>query len=80
MVKLVYCFRRAPHLTDAEFSEYWEKVHGPIGAKIPGLRKLVQSVAIRRDGDTRPPDFDGMAELWFDNMDAYFVAAERSIK
>ena len=43
MVKLVYCIRRKRGLTREEFSRYWAEVHGPIGARIPGLRKLVQS-------------------------------------
>ena len=30
-------------LTDKEFFHYWEKVHGPIGVRIPHLRRLVQS-------------------------------------
>lgn len=69
MIKLVYCITKLPTLGHSEFSEYWRDVHGPIGMKIPGLRKLVQSVAVRRDGDP-DPDFDGMAELWFDDWEA----------
>lgn len=74
MVKLVYCFARAPHLTVEQFSEYWEKVHGPIGARIPGLRRLVQSVAVPCGPNARAADFDGMAELWFDDLDALAAA------
>lgn len=76
MVKVVYCFRKAPHLSMDEFSEYWEKVHGPIGARIPGLRRLVQSVAVRDRTQSARSDFDGMAELWFDDLNA--LAAARS--
>ena len=43
MVKLVYCITKKVGLTDEEFFHYWQKVHGPIGARIPQLRKLVQS-------------------------------------
>jgi uncharacterized protein (TIGR02118 family) len=49
-------------------------VHGPIGARIPGLRRLVQSRRVAVPGDTRPPDYDGMAELWFDDMAALLAA------
>ena len=70
MVKLVYCIRRKQGLSRDEFCRYWAEVHGPIGARIPGLRRLVQSYAIPMSGDGRPGDFDGMAELWFDDVSA----------
>ena len=43
MIKLVYCISKKASLTDEEFFRYWRNVHGPIGARIPRLRKLVQS-------------------------------------
>jgi len=69
MIKLVYCITRRPGMSQADFSEYFEKVHGPIGRRIPGLRRLVQNFSLPPDDDTRP-GFDGMAELWFDDMKA----------
>ncbi len=77
MIKVIYCFRKAPHLTRDEFSEYWERVHGPIGARIPGLRRLVQSLAVRHGDGSPPSDFDGVAELWFDDLTA-LAQARRS--
>ncbi len=61
-------------MSDAAFFDYWETIHGPIGARIPGLRKLVQSHRVAVPGDARSPDYDGMAELWFDNMEALLAA------
>ncbi len=60
-----------------EFSRYWAEVHGPIGRRIPGLRRLVQSHPVPHPTDMAPPDFDGMAELWFDDL-AALQAARRS--
>ncbi len=60
-----------------EFSRYWRDVHGPIGRRIPGLRRLVQSHAVPHPPGMSPPSFDGMAELWFDDM-AALKAATRS--
>jgi uncharacterized protein (TIGR02118 family) len=77
VVKLTYCICRKPGLSREEFSRYWAEVHGPIGARIPGLRRLVQSQALEVQGDTRSPDFDGMAELWFDDLEA-ILRARRS--
>jgi len=74
MIKVVYCITKKPGLTDEEFFRYWEGVHGPIGARIPGLRKLVQSRRLPVPGDQRNCDYDGVAELWFDNVEALLTA------
>jgi len=76
MVKLVYCITKKAGLTDKEFFGYWENVHGPIGARIPGLRKLVQSHRLIVPGDGHLPDYDGMAELWFDDFAALLAARQ----
>ena len=60
-----------------EFSRYWREVHGPIGRRIPGLRRLVQSHPVPRPPEMAAPNFDGIAELWFDDMTA-LEAARRS--
>ncbi len=76
MIKLVYCFRKKPGLSDEEFFRYWREVHGPIGARIPGVRRLVQSHRIKIPGDARAGDFDGMAELWFDDAASLLAARQ----
>ena len=75
MIKLVYCIRKRTDLDDAEFLRYWRDVHGPLGARIPGLRRLVQSHALTIPGDRRP-DFDGVAELWLDDIESLLAARE----
>jgi uncharacterized protein (TIGR02118 family) len=77
MLKLVYCISRRPDLSREEFRRYWRDVHGGIGARIPGLRRLVHSYAVHVPGDAHQPDFDGMAELWFDDA-ASLLAARQS--
>jgi uncharacterized protein (TIGR02118 family) len=74
VIELIYCFRRRPDLSAEELDAHWSRVHGAIGARIPGLRRLVQSRAVPVPGDVRPPDFDGVAELWFDDVDAFLRA------
>jgi uncharacterized protein (TIGR02118 family) len=76
MIKVVYCISKKAGLTDEEFFSYWENVHGPIGARIPHLRKLVQSHRLTVPGDGRQPDYDGTAELWFDDMQALLAARD----
>lgn len=74
-MKLVYCVCRKSGMSREDFVRYWAEVHGPIGGRIPGLRKLVHSYAVAVPGDRRP-DFDGMAELWFDNLTAILEARQ----
>jgi uncharacterized protein (TIGR02118 family) len=76
MIKLVYCITKKPGMSDEEFFRYWKEVHGPLGARIPGLRKLVQSHRLTVPGDKNRPDYDGMAELWFDNVEALIAARQ----
>ena len=75
MIKLVYLVARRPGLAEADFVRYWRDVHAPLGARIPGVRRLVQSHALP-GANPRPVDFDGMAELWFDDLDALLRARD----
>lgn len=75
MVKIVYCITKKPGLSDAEFHRYWKEVHGPIAARIPSVRRYIQSHALARGAEIRPTDYDGVAELWFDDMDSLLAAA-----
>ena len=70
MIKLVYCITKKPGLTDEDFFRYW------IGARIPYLRRLVQSHRRMVAGDKYQHDFDGMAELWFEDEEALLAARE----
>jgi uncharacterized protein (TIGR02118 family) len=76
MIKLVYCITKKPGLTDKQFFDYWKNVHGPIGARIPGLRKLVQSHRVLIPEDKHRPTYAGMAELWFDDVEQLLAARE----
>jgi uncharacterized protein (TIGR02118 family) len=59
-----------------EFSRYWREVHGPLGRRIPGLRRLVQSHPVHDPEQGQAPSFDGMAELWFDDLPALRAARQ----
>ena len=76
MIKLVYCITKKPDLSDEEFFRYWKDVHGPIGTRIPRLRKLVQSHRINIPGDKQPPAYHGVAELWFDTAEDLLAARQ----
>ena len=70
MVKIVILVHRRHEMDASEFSRYWRETHSPIGAGLPGLRKYVQNHAIRAPDGTAPA-YDGYAELWFDNIEAF---------
>jgi uncharacterized protein (TIGR02118 family) len=76
MIKLIYCITKKAGMRDEEFFRYWRNVHGPIGTRIPGLRKFVQSHRQTIPGDNHKPDYDGMVELWFDDADALLRARQ----
>ena len=76
MIKLVYCITRKAGMSDEDFFRYWHDVHGPIGARIPRLRRLVQSRSLTVAGDQDRPCYDGMAELWFDDVEDLLAARQ----
>lgn len=67
MVKRFVILRKRPGISTAEFHRYWEEVHGPLIACIPGLRKYTQ-YHVRSEANSAEDDpIDGIAELWFDD-------------
>ena len=82
MIKLTYCLRRKPTMSLAEFHQYWREVHAPLVAQRAatlGIRRYVQvhtsdlpevhALLQGRNGGS-PEPYDGVAELWFDSLDA----------
>ena len=79
MIKLIYCLRRRPELSQEEFQRYWRENHAPLvkkHAETLRVRRYVQlhtrdhpageALRARRPG---PEPYDGVAELWFDSAD-----------
>ncbi len=86
MIKLVFCLRRLPHLSLAEFQEYWLQKHGPLvrsHAEILRIRRYVQTHTLDNEGLQRgiasyrgaPETYDGVAELWWDSLDDLLQAS-----
>ena len=83
MIKLTYCLRRRPDLSWDEFSRYWREVHAPLvrdRAEQLGIRRYVQVRTLderavhdsfRQRNDGGPEPFDGIAELWFDDLASF---------
>ncbi len=79
MIKITFCLRRRPELTRADFQDYWLNSHAPLVASLKGavrMRRYVQTHAITTSFDEpirlsrgAPDSFDGIAELWWDNLE-----------
>ena len=82
MIKLTYCLRRKPGMSLEEFQRYWRDTHAPLvaeRAEALGIRRYVQvhtsdlpdvhAMLQGRNGGS-PEPFDGVAELWFDSLEA----------
>ena len=88
MIKLTFCLRRLPSLTLEEFQDYWLNTHAPLVAERAGVLNIVryQQVhtadmatlhdALRARNGGAPAPFDGVAELWWDSLDAMRVEGE----
>jgi uncharacterized protein (TIGR02118 family) len=79
MVKLVFCCRRLPGLSRAEFQRHWRDTHGPLvrrHAAVLRIRRYLQShtldsplnaaLAANRGA---PEEYDGVAELWWSSLE-----------
>ena len=66
MTKVIFVVHKRPDMDRDEFRRYWRDVHGPLAAKIPGLRKYVQNHSLPDSASGALP-CDGIAELWFDS-------------
>lgn len=73
-VKFVILMKRRPGMTRAEFIDYHRTSHAKTFMADPTIRRLcrgyVVSHPVRSDADGLPESpFDGMAEVWFDNVE-----------
>lgn len=68
MIKLTYIATRAAQLDVATFQAYWLEQHAPLVAALPGLRRYVQSHTLPGGYRKGEPVADGIAELWFEDV------------
>jgi uncharacterized protein (TIGR02118 family) len=80
MIKLSFCLVRLPHLTREAFQAYWLRTHAPLVASVAAelqIRRYVQTHSLPAEAQRglrasrdAPQEFDGVAELWFDSLEA----------
>ena len=88
MIKLTFAVRRRTDIDPAEFHRYWRDQHGPLVRSLQqvlGIRRYVQTHRMEtplndvlRAGRGALEPFDGVAELWWDDLDALVAAASSS--
>src|SRR5882757_9541170 len=79
MIKLAYCLRRLPHLSREEFQKYWFETHAPLVRKYQDalrIQRYVQTHTVLGDGADAlragrgsPPEYDGVAEIWWQSLE-----------
>ena len=74
MVKFVSILKRSPDMTVEEFHNWWLGSHAAKGRKIPYMKKYIISLAadVPKDlwqADEGGLDYDGICEIWFDNVE-----------
>ena len=78
-IKVIAMLARKPGLSETDFVDYYENRHAPLILSIaPQIRDYRRNY-LRREGailatGARPPDFDVVTELWFDDQEAFDAA------
>lgn len=75
MLKMVNCLVRRDDLTHEAFVERWTGPHAELAKQLPGLRKYATSVPT----DPERSAYDGVVELYFDDMAALKAAFDGEI-
>ncbi len=90
MIKLTFCLHRLPHLSRAEFQDYWFNTHAPLVASVREalkIRRYVQLHAFPGGEDApfavargAPEPFDGVAQLWWDSLEDLASSTPEAIR
>ncbi|MDR3530602.1 MAG: EthD family reductase [Rhodopila sp.] len=79
MIKVLALLTRKEGITHEEFVRHWFDIHGPLAHAVPGIRRYVQShitgTRTRPDIPETDVEADGIAELWYDNLESFQRAA-----
>ena len=79
MIKSISFLARKPGLSREDFVRHWLDVHVPMCHAVPGLRGYAVSTIVeqqsRPDVSVLPMgEFDGVAQVWFDSLEARAAA------
>jgi uncharacterized protein (TIGR02118 family) len=76
MVKLISFNKRKPGISRDEFNRRWTHEHAALASRLSGLKGYRLNVTSRPTsaGDPSEPLYDGVAELWWDRVEAMEAA------
>jgi uncharacterized protein (TIGR02118 family) len=66
MIKVLFCLNRKEGMTHREFGEYWYHEHADLVTEMPNLQRY--NLGFPDNPEAFP--YDGMAELYFEDVDA----------
>ncbi|MFV0490185.1 MAG: EthD family reductase, partial [Pseudorhodobacter sp.] len=64
--------KRNPHMSKEQFDTYWRDTHGPLAARLPGLRAYFHHTILEKGEHAIAGnwDLDGFSELHFDDAES----------
>lgn len=74
MIKSLSLLVRKDGISHAQFVDHWVNIHAPLARSVPGLRRYVLTHVLAER--TRPDipavegEIDGIAELWYDDLES----------
>jgi uncharacterized protein (TIGR02118 family) len=84
MIKFVFCAKRRPHMSRAEFQEYWLHHHGPLFKKFADTYRAVRYVQSHtidsslneniRQSRGMSQEYDGVGEIWWQSEEDFLAA------
>ena len=69
MIKRVTVVHARSDTNRAEVLRYWKDVHGPLIAKVSGVKRYVQNHCIQSAHGQAEPPFLGVGEVWFESRE-----------
>lgn len=80
MIKSISFLARKPGLSAEAFQHHWQEVHAPMWRDVPGVRGYILNVPVESHARSDVAAlamgaFDGIAQVWFDDLAARAAAA-----
>jgi len=81
LLKVDILVRRNPDMTHEQFVAYWRDSHAKLFSSQPIVKRTVRRYVQSRTVADYPkgvnvPDYDGIAQLWFDDMKGFLDYAQ----
>jgi uncharacterized protein (TIGR02118 family) len=73
MLKFIIVVYKRPDISREQFLIYFRDVHGPLAAKLPGLKKYAVNFPAS-DAKRKPPEWSAIVEFYWENKQAMEAA------